>query len=97
MVEARRSQRHLTLKTGKIRWGDVEVPVECAVLNVSGGGACLLVPDAAAVPDGFLLLIDHVDGSCECSVVWRTKHRIGVAFRDSEQSSAIVTQVLGKS
>jgi hypothetical protein len=81
MAKTRQSPRVLTLKTGSVRWADVEIPVECAILNMSGGGACLLVSNADDIPDSFQLAIDFVEGRRACEVVWRTRHRIGVSFR----------------
>lgn len=74
----RRHPRFLTLATGRIvNQGDA---IDCAVVNVSVGGACLLVPDAAAVPDVFELVVDPGRIRVRCVGVWRHQHHLGVAF-----------------
>ena len=53
MVERRRDQRWPTLKTGKLRTVDVQSGIDCAILDISEGGACILIPVGAAIPDSF--------------------------------------------
>ncbi|MBK5962090.1 hypothetical protein CCR97_28420 [Rhodoplanes elegans] len=74
----RRHPRYLTLATGRIV--DRDTAATCAVLNVSAGGACLLVPDAAAVPGVFELVVDPGRLRVRCVAVWRDRHHVGVAF-----------------
>ncbi|MDC7784548.1 PilZ domain-containing protein [Rhodoplanes sp. TEM] len=76
--EQRRARRYLTLATAKIAIpGDA---IDCAVLNVSAGGACLLVCDVAAVPDAFDLLVDPGRIKVRCTIAWRGRHHVGVSF-----------------
>lgn len=74
----RRHPRFLTLATGRIV--DRDDSVDCAVVNVSVGGACLLVADAAVVPDVFELIVDPGRIRVRCVAVWRNRHHLGVAF-----------------
>jgi len=60
MPQNRRHPRYLTLRTGKIECQGERI--DCAVLNVSAAGACLLVPNAADLPDSFELVVDHSHG-----------------------------------
>jgi PilZ domain-containing protein len=80
MLRRHHSPRTLTLNTGKITVRDGIVGVDCAILDFSGNGACVLVPDAAEVPAVFLLSIDGTKTTYSCVVRWRTRSRIGVAF-----------------
>lgn len=50
------------------------------VRNLSGTGACLEVESPLGIPESFDLMItsDHV--LHHCKLVWRSAHRIGVAF-----------------
>jgi len=75
----RKSERRLTLKTGRIVVANDAYSLECAVLNVSEHGACLLVPLGAVTGDRFTLFIDGSDKACACTVAWREGSRIGVS------------------
>jgi PilZ domain-containing protein len=78
MSQNRRHPRYLTLRTGKIEFQDQLV--DCAILNVSASGACLLVPNAADLPGSFELAIDGTRGLTRCRVAWRDTHKVGVRF-----------------
>lgn len=78
--EQRRFRRHLTLATARIV---AENTIDCAVLNISQGGACLLVADPDAVPRSFELVVDPGRLKVRCRLAWRSRHRIGVAFMAS--------------
>jgi hypothetical protein len=79
-LDKRKHQRHLTLKTAKI-FHDRRAPaVDCAIVNISDGGACILLSHGVAVPDSFNLAIDHDGRMRGCSVAWRAGNRIGVSF-----------------
>jgi len=74
----RRNERHPVLKAGTISFQGAKI--DCAVYDVSVGGANLEVDSQLAVPDSFDLLIDAQIGKQRCRVVWRKEARIGVAF-----------------
>src|SRR5215471_8438033 len=80
MQETRKTDRYLTLRTGKISFPGAPNGMDCAVLNVSRTGACLLVPANAAVPDQFDLTIDHERAVRSCRRVWHDGSRIGLEF-----------------
>ncbi|RAI44979.1 DUF2336 domain-containing protein [Rhodoplanes roseus] len=80
MTQSRQYPRYLTLKMGQIT-GE-ELVRDCAVLNVSRGGACVLVSDIESLPDTFSLSFDG--DTRDCSIAWRERHRVGVAFTDGE-------------
>lgn len=78
--EQRQFPRYLTLATARIVAEDA---IDCAVLNISKGGACLLVADPTAVPQRFELVVDPGRLKVRCHLAWRSRHRIGVAFMAS--------------
>ena len=82
MSDGRRHSRALTLKTGKIRLMDRSDDIDCAILNISHGGACILVPAAAELPQAFRLTVDFGGGSHVCEVRWRSGSRLGVEFNE---------------
>jgi hypothetical protein len=54
---------------------------KCTWSNISGGGACITVPDAEVIPDGFVMLMSE-NGSPRrrCRVIWRKPRQLGVKF-----------------
>jgi hypothetical protein len=81
MLERRRQPRPLTLKTGTIRFPGDGKAVHCAIFDLSGGGACLIVPTGADIPATFDLTIDPDRASRVCRVRWKSGNKIGVAFQ----------------
>ena len=80
MIEARTKLRHLTLKTAKIVFEDTSSSIDCAILNLSDGGACILVPRFAKIPNAFRLVVDPDGNTYACSVRWKSGSRVGLAF-----------------
>lgn len=78
MAQNRQYPRYLTLKMGQIT-GEGLLR-DCAVLNVSRGGACVLVSDIETLPPSFSLSFDG--DTRDCAIAWRERHRVGVAFTD---------------
>ncbi|QQR38165.1 PilZ domain-containing protein [Devosia rhizoryzae] len=77
--DTRSSQRHRTLKGGKIVVNDGFSTFSCTVRNMSETGAKLLVPSVIGIPERFSLALD--DGrSFACEVAWRTETELGVRF-----------------
>ena len=81
MLDKRREHRLLTLKTGTIISIEVPSGVDCAILDLTVGGACLLVPIGAEIPDTFDLAIDPSRASYACKVAWKSGNKIGVSFQ----------------
>ena len=54
--------------------------IGCTVLNVSMGGAEIIVANASDIPNEFELTFDAARTMRPCRVAWRTENRIGVAF-----------------
>jgi hypothetical protein len=66
-------------KTAKIIVVDARSPaIDCNVVELSSGGACLEVSHAAAIPKRFVLL--HGRTKKKCLVVWKEGRRLGVTF-----------------
>jgi hypothetical protein len=86
-ADQRRHMRRLTLKTATI--SDGSGALDCAVLNISADGACLLVADAGLVPEVFELRIDGVPGCRSARRVWINAHRVGVHFVSATKSPII--------
>lgn len=53
----------------------------CIMVDVSGSGARLLLPNSDVMPGAFVLLLSH-DGELrrQCSLVWQLENSIGVRF-----------------
>src|SRR5215204_2274923 len=78
--DRREASRKRVLKAGKISFGNLHASIDCAVRNLSPGGACLLVDSPVGIPDEFCLLVES-DGLLKpCRVKWRSLKRIGVLF-----------------
>lgn len=54
--------------------------VSCTVRNLSETGACLEVESPLGIPEAFDLMIASEQIIHHCKTVWRSAHRIGVAF-----------------
>ncbi len=76
-TERRRSQRHRTLKAGKIVLDRASV-IDCTIRNLSPEGAAIAVDSAATLPAEFDLEFDGEKRHCK--VAWRRLDRLGVKF-----------------
>ena len=74
-----RSQRHRTLKAGKIILHQGASVLDCTIRSLSAAGAAISVPNAATVPAEFELQFD--DETRNCIVAWRRLDRLGVKFK----------------
>jgi hypothetical protein len=81
MLEHRREPRQLILKTGKISSLYLPSDIDCAIFDISEGGASILLPVGAKVPDSFHLAIDPGRDSYICRVAWKSGNKIGVSFQ----------------
>jgi hypothetical protein len=78
----------MTLQTAKILADGVTDGIDCAVLNVSETGACILVPPGVAISETFELAIDNEEAIRTCTLVWQDGARIGVTFATGEDSAS---------
>ena len=79
-ADLRRSRRKSTCKLGAIQVDNCSSDIECLVWDVSESGAKIELLSTEPVPDEFEIFIDEQDVRRSCSVVWRKKRKIGVAF-----------------
>jgi hypothetical protein len=78
-AERRTTQRHRTLKAGKIVLHRGSSVIDCTVRNISATGAAISVVNAATLPAEFEL---RFDGEARlCTVAWRRLDRMGVKFK----------------
>ena len=76
----RRSERHLTFRTGRIVAAHHDYSVACVLLNMSEHGACILVPVGSKIEDHFSLFVDSDGETHRCTVAWREGARLGVSY-----------------
>lgn len=79
--ENRRHPRKRTLKQGQIIFQNGHCIVDCAILDISEGGAKLKPSDTLLCPEHFLLKIKF-GPSHNCEVIWQSGDIIGVCFSD---------------
>ena len=53
-------------------------PIACNVVDVSAGGACIVVHGAGTIPKKFIL--NHGGVQKSCRIVWQKGRRVGVSF-----------------
>jgi hypothetical protein len=68
----------LVSNKAKIIVGPGTAPIECTLIDLSAGGACLDLPDPNRLPPRFTLL--HGATKKKCLIKWRTFRRVGVNF-----------------
>lgn len=77
--ERRRNARIKTLRRTRIIHGDEGKGMRCFICDISQTGARLRPAEADAVPDRFLLQVEH-DLSLVCNVKYRSQDELGVSF-----------------
>jgi hypothetical protein len=77
--ERRLNARIKTLKRSRIVHDDDGRGMRCFICDISKTGARLRPADADAVPDRFLLQVEH-DLSLVCEVKYRSAEELGVSF-----------------
>jgi hypothetical protein len=77
--------RGLVARTGKMLLGSGAPPIECHVVNLSAGGACLKLPQLMNVPKNFEFL--HGGTRHVCRLVWQRALLIGVSYEGSKPKS----------
>jgi hypothetical protein len=79
-MERRRTERTTTPKAGAVLIGYGR-GIECAVRNMSNGGACLVFPHRrTALPSEFSFAIGPESIRRSCQIVWQSEYRVGVRF-----------------
>jgi PilZ domain len=80
------SRRYIVLKAGTISFDDTRIG--CLVLNMSTGGAGLILESDAALPLSFDLEINDERLRRRCRAVWRDDRQIGIAFNQDRPHKA---------
>ncbi len=83
-MDNRKDARSLTLLTGKVVAPSTRDSVDCAVLNISQSGACILIPKNTEISEPFILEIDHDLQARNCRIAWRSGCRVGLVFDGAE-------------
>lgn len=91
MFEKRRwfrtQPRGLVARTGKILPDAKTAPIDCTVVDLSAGGACLELSRPQDVPKRFEFL--HGGVRRICNLVWRRGFRVGISFLASTEKSGL--------
>lgn len=88
-ADQRRHLRRLTLLTGRIVAGDGFI--DCAILDLSPGGARVLVPRGAETPEVFELVIDPDGVRLQCRLIWADGDMQGLAFVNGTLSDPVLS------
>jgi hypothetical protein len=78
-TQKERSPRRRVFKGAKVIFNGGASAIDCAVRDISDGGARLLVASAIGIPDSFELAISG-EPLRQCRLIWRKTDQIGVAF-----------------
>jgi hypothetical protein len=86
-AEKRAHPRQDVLRPGRVVHGRTGRSVPCQIIDLSAGGARLLLQEDG-LPDEGLTLIDQQLGSLnDCRVVWRKARLVGVCFVPAVESA----------
>jgi len=77
----------LVPRVGKILLGPKMMPIECRVVDLSAGGACLELPRSYNLPNRFEFL--HGSTKRYCTLAWTRGFRIGVSYDGSISRSSV--------
>jgi hypothetical protein len=81
MSESRKHRRVDLSYVARVMTLEAELICDCALVDVSQGGARIAVLAADMVPDEFLLAFSpKSDVSRKCTVAWRRDDEVGVTF-----------------
>jgi hypothetical protein len=78
-LDLRKHERSPANQSARMIWRD-EITQSCRVVNLSEGGACLVVQDPTRIPLSFVLEIEGSESRPECVVCWQSHKRVGVRF-----------------
>ena len=74
----------------------INIPIKCAISDISRSGARLLLDDPKSVPDVFLLQISP-DLSRWCKVIWRKSSQVAVRYVERPNTFSFESGVLVQS
>jgi hypothetical protein len=78
----------LVQRTAKILLPASAELIDCRVVDLSAGGACLEFPQLHALPKQFEFI--HGRTRMSCRVAWVRGYRIGIMFEATKQRSMII-------
>ncbi len=81
----RSKPRGLVAANGKILIDGKTPPIECSVLDLSAGGACLALARVQDLPQRFEFL--HGGTKKVCTLVWRRGYMLGISFVGNSEKS----------
>ena len=79
-------------RTGKLLLGAAS-PIDCQVVNLSAGGACLKLSALQQLPKRFEFL--HGTTRKLCQLVWQRGYLIGVCYEASAHKSLLGSKPVG--
>ncbi|MFZ1048223.1 MAG: PilZ domain-containing protein [Pseudolabrys sp.] len=81
------SPRGLVPRVGRILLGPKTTPIDCHIVDLSAGGACLELPRACDLPKRF----EFMHGSTRrfCTLAWSRGFRIGISYEGTPQRSSV--------
>jgi len=89
--DKRRSSRvepkGLVPRVGKILLGPKTMPIECLIVDLSAGGACLELRREQDLPKRFEFL--HGSTKRFCTLAWMRGFRVGISYDGSIQRSSV--------
>jgi hypothetical protein len=85
-ADRRHSERHRSLKAGRIVFGNLAISYDVVIRNMSDTGARLQVDANANVPGEFYFIVtaDHL--VARSHVVWRTPREVGIHYLEPLRS-----------
>jgi hypothetical protein len=81
MLDRRQSPRFKTYKAAQVLFNGRWSTFDCLVRNLSDQGACLEIPSTSGIPVTFSMMFKPDKTEQTCSLIWRSKDHIGVAFK----------------
>jgi PilZ domain len=83
----RSSPRGLVPRVAKLILGPKTVPIECYVVDLSAGGACVELKTNHNLPERFEFL--HGSTRRHCTLAWTRGFRIGLSYEGTLQRSSV--------
>lgn len=77
----------LVPRVGRILLGPNATPIDCRVVDLSAGGACLELPRAHDLPARFEFL--HGSTRRPCYLAWARGYRIGISYEGTLTRSSV--------
>ena len=81
MLDRRQRPRDKVIYGGVAEINERGSTMDCVVRNISEGGACVELDQAAKLPDQINLKIPRKGRSFLAKMIWRHANRVGLAFR----------------